>query len=110
MALRKHSPTLHRLSSFGRRSSLFDRRSRFARRPARLSPAALREAEQERALEEEVEKIKKVLWEIYQTLNRSSDRIDLYIESIDRNLARLAEQKEELALLERKLGIEQPSV
>lgn len=57
-------------------------------------------------MEEEVEKIKKVLWEIYQSLNRSSDRIDLYIESIDRNLARLAEQKEELAILERKLGIE----
>ena len=60
-------------------------------------------------MEEEVEKIKKVLWEIYQTLNRTSDRLDLSIESIDRNLAKIREEKKQLAILERQLGIGLPS-
>ena len=110
MALRKHSPTRHKLSPLGRWSSLLDRRFRLRRKPVRLSPEIPREAGQEGELKAEVEKIKKVLWEIYQSLNRSSERIDLSIENIDRNLAQIREQKEQLAILERQLGIGQPSV
>ncbi|HEX4962805.1 MAG TPA: hypothetical protein VF173_18360 [Thermoanaerobaculia bacterium] len=95
MDLSKLSPALPKRSSWRKRFHL-----------PRTSKVASGTRQDGQDVDEEIRRIEQLVLELCSQLDRSEKKVEAHLREIDRNLATLAIQKEQIRILERSLGIE----